>query len=70
MRQVVGQVLAVAWIRLLARRPFAAFRGRHAAASAAAAAADCATEQMPQMRGTMTSASSGCAPVRMCSKPR
>ena len=41
-----------------------------AAASAPAAAADCATEQMPQMRGTNTSASSGALPCRICSKPR
>jgi len=32
--------------------------------------ADWATEQMPQMRGTMASASSGARPIRICSKPR
>jgi hypothetical protein len=41
-----------------------------ASASAEAAAADWATEQMPQMRGTMASASSGARPIRICSKPR
>ena len=41
-----------------------------ASASARAAAIDCDTEQMPHTRGANMSASMGCLPRRICSKPR
>jgi hypothetical protein len=69
-RQVIRQVLHRPRVRLAARRPLGGGVAPAASASARAAAADWATEQMPQMRGTSTSASAGSLPCRICSKPR
>jgi hypothetical protein len=70
MGQVIGQVFG-GQIRCREILPLTVAGHRPiASASAEAAAADWATEQMPQMRGTMASASSGARPTSSCSKPR
>ncbi len=57
-------------IKLVTSSPLGGGTAPAASASARAAATDCETEQMPQMRGTITRASSGSRPGNICSKPR
>ena len=69
MREMVGDVLA-AWARLAASTPLGAGATPSSVAERRGAAIDCDTEQMPQMRGAITSASSAGRPTSNCSKPR
>lgn len=65
-----SETFSIAWISAAIRSPCGSGAMPQAAASARAAAADWLIEQIPQIRGTMVSASRGSLPGSIRSKPR